>query len=694
MFNRKRYAAAFLALAATAFGIHANPAEAEEAEAATDTQEIYPVENFASEWSVRGMRLSPNGKSIAFTMPHKDKVVLFVGSFEGVNLVASTQMPFANDAYPINVRWATNDRIVFTLRQKAKITRTKYYTWTEFLMSVKSDGSELKVLRTDGKNRGNLRHIDNADIVSILRDDPDHILVGKSRRRNWVQEYYDGAIDDVYKLNIKTGELSLYLKGPKISSFKFNDWYADHKGHIRFGYGYDRKDNSVMIIRGRSDDEWKVLSDNELFEEGKFTPLQFGSDDNEFYVLSSLPTGRMAVYRFDIATGTLGDLVFAHDRVDVTGIIYSFDKGKVVAAEYNEGGAKIHYLDKEYGDLRNRLGKALKTGFSLWSTSDDDKAMIVLKGDERDVGSFYFYDAPGKRLHYLGSRIPSLQPVQLAKMDSVSYETRDGLTVDAVLTKPRLHDGKPLPFIVMPHRYPNGRDSVEWDRIVQFFANRGYGVFQPNYRGSSGFGQRFRALGRGEWGRDMQNDLADGTEWLIDEGHAQEGNICILGRGYAGYAALMGVAKDGDLFSCAIARDAPVDIAKMLRDQDAMDEEDEGYVAVAGDLKKKELDDISPLSLVSGIQSPVLLYHREDSYYDVKHTRKFVKALSKAKKTFDYVEIEEAVGENLYDANEDLQQFLELTEAWLLKVNPTPLLEQAHKIGKASSMPKTTNSSR
>lgn len=654
-------------------------------------QTIYQVQDFVGEWSVKGMLLSPNGKRLVFSQVYDDKIYLTPVEINGAELRALTNIPFDKDSYPTDIRWATDDRIVFTLRKKIKVRRTDFHLWSEILMSINADGSDPKLLRTDGKS-SSLKHFDNADVISMLEEDPDHILVGKSRRRDWVDEFYEGSVDDVHKLNIRTGDLSLYMKGPKIQDFKFNDWYADQKGRIRFGYGYDRKGNSVMIIRGSTDEDWTVLSDNELFEEGKFRPLQFGADDNEFYVLSSLATGRLAVYSFDIATGKLGDLVFAHDTVDVTGIIYSFDKGKVVAATYDEGGGKLQYLDDDYATLRGGIERALKTGFSLWSVSDDDKNMIVLQGNEQDPGSYYHYDAVGKKLNYLGSRLPGLDPTQMAKMESVSYETRDGLTIDAVMTKPRLHDGKPLPFIVMPHTSPSGRDSVEWDRTVQFLANRGYGVFQPNYRGSSGFGQRFRALGEGEWGRDMQNDLVDGVEWMIDNGHAQQGSICIMGRGYAGYAALMGVAKEGELFSCAISRDAPTDIPAMLRTARLRNNNDDAYSEVAGDLDKDELESISPASLISDIHSPILLYHREDAFYDVQYTRKFAKSLDKAKKTFDYVEVEGAEGENVYDANEDDLQFLSAVEAWLLKVNPTPLMQVAQKAGKVSAMPKTTQS--
>lgn len=74
--------------------------------------------------------------------------------------------------------------------------------------------------------------------------------------------------------------------------------------------------------------------------------------------------------------------------------------------------------------------------------------------------------------------------------------------------------------------------------------------------------------------------------------------------------------------------------------------------------------------------------------------RKFVKALTKAKKQFDYVEIEPSKGKDLYDRNKDQKQFLELVEAWLMKVNPTSLLVAASEQGKASPMPDTTESSR
>lgn len=665
----------------------------EESQHEFNAQEIYTVGDYMKKREVSGMRISPNGKKLVFTMPYQDDIILVFSEMVGTKLKHIAKLPFNKDTYPINPTWTANDRVVFTLKTKTKIRGTRYYVWSELLMSIKSDGSELVTLRTDG-GRGGLKHIDNADIISVLRDDEDHILVGKSRLRNWIEEYYEGSVDDVYKLNVRTGDLSLYLKGPKISSFKFHDWHSDHKGHIRFGYGYDRKGNSVMIIRGRGEDDWKVLSDNELFEEGKFTPLQFGAGDNEFYVLSSLATGRMAIYRFDISTGELGDLVYAHDQVDVTGIIYSFDKGKVVAARYNDGGEKIIYLDEGYENMRTRIQKAIKVGFNIWSISDDDQNMIVLAGDERDAGSFYHYDVAAKNINYLGSRLTKLIPEQLSPMEYVSYESRDGLTINAVMTKPRLHDGKPLPFIIMPHNSPNGRDSVEWDRRVQFLVNRGYGVFQPNYRGSSGFGQRFKALGRGEWGRDMQNDLIDGTEWLIDEGHADQERICILGRGYAGYAALLGIAKESDLFACAIARDAPVDIRKLLSSERAYDKENKRYLDVAGDLDKKKLDEISPAKLISSIEGDVLLYHREDSNYDVKHMRSFVKALKKAGKRFDYLEIEKAKGKNLYDGNEDDRRFWGIVEAWLLGVNPTPLLEQAHKSGKMSAMPEMNQSNR
>ena len=81
--------------------------------------------------------------------------------------------------------------------------------------------------------------------------------------------------------------------------------------------------------------------------------------------------------------------------------------------------------------------------------------------------------------------------------------------------------------------------SIRW---VQYLVARGYAVFQPNFRGSDGFGRKFAESGYGEWGRKMQDDLTDGVKALADQGSADPARVCIVGASYGGYAALAGAA--------------------------------------------------------------------------------------------------------------------------------------------------------
>ena len=81
----------------------------------------------------------------------------------------------------------------------------------------------------------------------------------------------------------------------------------------------------------------------------------------------------------------------------------------------------------------------------------------------------------------------------------------------------------------MPHGGPyDVRDLLGYDPEVQFLANRGYAVLQPNYRGSSGYGTEFAAKGEGQWGRAMQDDLDDGVDWLVQRGLVDPRRVCIV----------------------------------------------------------------------------------------------------------------------------------------------------------------------
>jgi dipeptidyl aminopeptidase/acylaminoacyl peptidase len=149
-------------------------------------------------------------------------------------------------------------------------------------------------------------------------------------------------------------------------------------------------------------------------------------------------------------------------------------------------------------------------------------------------------------------------------MEPVRFPARDGLEIPAYLTIPN-GAVRPLPAVIFPHGGPWARDIWGFQNIVQFLANRGYAVLQPNFRGSTGFGKRFLNLGNREWGTGaMQHDLSDGVRWLVERGVADPASVGIMGGSYGGYATLAGVAFTPDLYAAAVSIVGPSSIPTLL----------------------------------------------------------------------------------------------------------------------------------
>ena len=223
----------------------------------------------------------------------------------------------------------------------------------------------------------------------------------------------------------------------------------------------------------------------------------------------------------------------------------------------------------------------------------------------------------------------------------------------------------------MPHGGPYVRDHKTWDYWVQFLVNRGYAVLQPNFRGSSGYGHRYSAMGYGQWGDDMQQDVADGAKWLVDEGIADPGRICIVGGSYGGYAALMGLIQDSDIFRCGVAWAPVTDLKQILVQDNAWDEEYSWYWRVTGGRSSSELKEISPAHLAQKITRPLLLMHGDqDDVVFIDQSRALVKALKKRKNPapLRYLEFP-GIGHQI-ETDEARVKFLYEVENFLQEHNP------------------------
>ena len=187
----------------------------------------------------------------------------------------------------------------------------------------------------------------------------------------------------------------------------------------------------------------------------------------------------------------------------------------------------------------------------LASTKDEDKFIFVTSSDRQGV-NYYVYDATNDKIEELAITTPWLNPDDLAYMKPISYQSRDGLTIEGYLTLPKGVEPENLPVVVNPHGGPWARDSWGFNPEVQFLANRGYAVLQMNFRGSTGYGKKFWEASFKEWGKKMQDDVTDGVNWLVEKGIADPNRVAIYGGSYGGYATLAGLTFTPELYAAGI----------------------------------------------------------------------------------------------------------------------------------------------
>jgi dipeptidyl aminopeptidase/acylaminoacyl peptidase len=261
------------------------------------------------------------------------------------------------------------------------------------------------------------------------------------------------------------------------------------------------------------------------------------------------------------------------------------------------------------------LQKALGGNVKIQSWSADFKRLILFSEGDGDAGTYWLVD--GASVKPIAYPYPDIPDADVGSVRAVVYKAQDGLEIHGLLTLPPGRDPKTLPLVVMPHGGPEGQDTVGFDWLAQAFAGHGYAVFQPNFRGSDGYGLAFRDAGFGQWGRKMQTDISDGVAELVRQGVVDPKRACIFGASYGGYAALAGVTLQQGLYRCAVSYAGIGDMSTLFDTQ----AQDEGVSAGSRYLQKfigvqlmgdAILHQISSVAFVDRVEAPVLLIHGED----------------------------------------------------------------------------------
>jgi dipeptidyl aminopeptidase/acylaminoacyl peptidase len=330
-------------------------------------------------------------------------------------------------------------------------------------------------------------------------------------------------------------------------------WLFDQDDTLRIAMSQQGKLRAVHY-KDPANGKWRKLAEFELLSEQGFEPLAIGPDGT-LYVRATNGRDKQAIYRYDLINNRImPDPVVASNDYDIDGELI-FNQRKLLGVRYNIDGEITQWFDADMTAIQKTIDTLLPVTTNRISVARRSETPYVLIDAFSDAHphTYYLYDTAKKHITELGAAHPDIDPAKMAQKDLVHFTARDGLDIPAYLTVPTGLTKKNLPMVVMVHDGPWQRGGYwKWDSETQFLASRGYVVLEPEYRGSTGFGMRHFKAGWEQWGVSMQNDLADGAKWAIEQGVADPKRICIAGAGYGGYATLMGLVNNPELFRCGI----------------------------------------------------------------------------------------------------------------------------------------------
>jgi dipeptidyl aminopeptidase/acylaminoacyl peptidase len=608
------------------------------------------AEVFAKPSSYTGMQLSPSGTQVVARAIVNDTECLVVRDLETgkarlISLPAKVELVWFG--------WAGDDRILFSFGSGVRWFDRDAYATRLIAYDLRTD-KPVFIGRRDGGLEGD----------DVLYVDPagEWLLLALQRTP---YEY-----PAVFRADLGTGALREVVDAQR----HVWDWYADRAGVVRTGIGY-RGDSWFMVYRKSADEKFRRTAGADYGDRATLLDmLSLIRDSDEGFLLSDEKTGRLALYRYNFATGALGELVFESPTNDIDDFSLSEDGRSVVSVEYVDDRQRTAWLDPTLRTHQDRIDGTLPGRMNHFvSRSQDGKRFLVWSGAANDPGSYYLYVPGNALLKQVAVVHDGLNPAQLPATAYTGYPARDGLEIPAYLTLPLGREPKGLPLVVMPHGGPYGvRDELGYDNEVQFLANRGYAVLQPNYRGSAGYGAGFYQQGQGQWGRRMQDDLDDGVDWLVGQGIVDPKRVCLVGSSYGGYAALWGATRNPERYRCAASFAGVTDVGRQLKYQlnsfgDRRGRKDWRSTVEGED--GFDLDSISPYFGVAGLRVPVLLAHGEqDQIVPVRQSEMYASALKKAGKAHEHV-VYPGEGHGLSDAD-NLADWLRRLEVFLARHNP------------------------
>jgi dipeptidyl aminopeptidase/acylaminoacyl peptidase len=620
------------------------PGLTQEARAQTAAERVpVPLDAMVRESFLSNVVLSPDGEHLAA-----------ISSLDGEERAISIWRTNALDQNPVRfgvggaaarsrvrfagIEWVANDRILVLLQQPVTLgSGAENRSYTALARIVNLDGSQWIEPLAQGGTRSDLEDFADkflsVDLIDTLPRDPRHVLVSKNTLDAtfiYRVDVYSGRGERVAQLGEDEGVVPVVdregnIRVKQFARYRDGAWVIGHEvfdpasrrwdEHPLLGYSASARRNINVLAIDPTDPDLLIVLDDE--------------GQNFTYARS-----------YSISRRAFVETLFQHARYDVTGVLMDRadqDPTRIVGFTYAAASETPYYTDPAYRALYEGL-QAQLPGRNLYIGARNGAFRLIVTESSRHPPAYFLLEND-QRLIALGSSVSGVPSNQLAPTELVYYQARDGLSIPAFLTLPygfRRGVDAPLPVIIQPHGGPWGRNDATWGGgdipVTQYFASRGFAVLQPQFRGSTGFGNQLWRAGDRQWGMSMQDDKDDGLRWLVDQGVADPARAVIYGFSYGGFAAMAATVRPNSPYRCAISGAGVSSLQRLgtLWSQNR----------VQRDLQGTTVTGMDPLAHASEANIPILIYHGDrDQTATLWHSERFDAALRGAGKPHEFVVI-------------------------------------------------------
>lgn len=602
----------------------------------TTKAELIPVEDFFVKSERSSFKLSPDGSKIAYLGVDNHCKNIFVLDLE--NKKNSKQLTYQGDVNVQYFFWTSDSSMVYA----------NAFSSTDSLRIFAIDVATEESVALFPLKKARLRWIYPNKVY-------DNYLLASINLR-------DSTVFDLYKVFVDGRAPELVTTNPG----NISNWFASADGEVRLAVTSDSVQER-LLYRPSNEEEFRQVAT--LDYQTMIRPLGFKKNSlTEVYALSNEGRDKLALVEYDLSEGRERKLIFSHENVDLGTSWYSNSTQELIFSEYTVDKGEKRFFDKDFQSDFEKLQKKFEDqSIDVLNTDTSLKNWIVKVYTDINAGGIYHYNTDKNQIELLTELNPKLSTVNLRKKHPINFLSRDGLKLHGYLTYPRGDLKKNLPVVVLVHDGPYYRESVEFDAEAQFLADRGYLVFQINYRGSAGYGKKFWSAGFKEWGGKIQLDIMDGVTWLIHQGIADKNRVAIMGSGFGGYSALYAATYNSSFYRCSISMSGYTNLFTYFKEIPPYQQQyiNLFYKTIGNPIEEYEMfKAVSPLFHADRVRIPVLFAQGgSDRYSSLTDANQFVQKVKNNNVPVKYIYHEDEgrrfrSDENIVNYYQEVELFL------------------------------------